>query len=485
MFIREIATRFRNLQIQVTIDNQLLRHIDSNDRISTNRTIAFNLYKLIYAIGTIQTRRFAPSNRMKFLDKADLIEKIYTNTNDFRVRIQDIRDNSGQEVLTTISEDFGVGISVIIAEELFDIKYSTIQRIYGNDKRPDWKCQTYDNRTLIIESKGASSQATSDRQETRSLIQKNRRNGNVKIASLTVLNENQISTNRYLDPPIEPENIDSEMQNRILRAGHYSSVFSFIGISALSKYYSQMRNRLMKVISQEEQNEKNQIYFQLRDKFPNITFDDKLFTGNFYAVDNEKYIFIGIDKQLISYEGFLQFDDYENEINKIQNENNYIMFKDGILIIEINNIAFFQNIIRPNQIFSYQENITISDVDSMTEKSFEKYVGFMLRDNGFEIQTEIRIQGTVADIIGTKNNKRYVFELKLYKRNRIYYDLIDQLLRYQKLENIDRVVLITNASINRIEVSNFGNILLIDREKLKRILKNRESLNEMLNKYSA
>ena len=215
MFLREIATHFRNLQVQITIDNELLQHIDSVDRLSTNRTITFNLYKLIYAIGTIQTRRFAPSNRMKFLDKADLVEKIYTNTNDFKVKIQDIRNNGGQEVLTTISEDFGVGISVVIAEKLFNIKYSTIQRIYGTDKRPDWKCQTNDNRTLIIESKGASSQATSDRQEARALIQKNRRNGDVKIASLTLINENQISTNRYLDPPIEPDNMDSEMQNSI------------------------------------------------------------------------------------------------------------------------------------------------------------------------------------------------------------------------------------------------------------------------------
>ena len=482
MFIREIATRFRNLQVQVTIDNQLLQHLDSNDGLSTNRTITFNLYKLIYAIGTIQTRRFAPSNRMKFLDKADLVEKIHTNTNDFKVRIQDIRNNGGQEVLTSISEDFGVGISVVIAEKLFNIKYSTIQRIYGTDKRPDWKCQTTDNRTLIIESKGASSQATSNRQEASALIQKNRRTGDVKIASLTIINENQISTNRYLDPPIEPDNMNSETQNRILRAGHYASVFSFLGISILSRYYSQMRNRLMNIISQKEQYEKNQIYFRLRDEFPNVNFDNKLFTGNFYAVGNEKYLFVGIDKQLISYEGFLQFDDYENEINESRNENNYVLFKDGILIIEINKISVFQNVIHPNQILSYQENITISDVDSMTELSFEKYIEFLLKDNGFEIQPKLQIQDTIVDIIGTKNNKRYAFELKIFKQKQISSYILNQLLRYQKLENIDKVILITNASTSRIDVSSFDNIILIDREKLKMILKNRERLNEILNK---
>lgn len=481
MFIREIATRFRNLQVQVTIDNKLLQHIDSNDKLSTNRTITFNLYKLIYAIGTIQTRRFAPSNRMKFLDKADLIEKIYTNTNDFRVKIQDIRQNGGAEVLATISEDFGVGISVVIAEALFNIKYSTIQRIYGTNKRPDWKCQTTDNRTLIIESKGASSQATSSTQETCALIQKRRRNGDVKIASLTVINENKISTNRYLDPPIEPENRDSVKQTRILRAGHYSSVFSFLGISILSKYYSQMRNRLLEVISIEEQYEKNEIYSQLKDEFPNFTFDNKLFTGNFYKVDDAKFLFIGIDKQLISFEGFSDFNDYENEVNETIDENNYILFKDGILIIEIYNISLFKKFISPNQIYSYQENITISDVDSMTEISFEKYVEFLLKDNGFEFQTELRIQDSVADIIWTKDNKRYLFELMLFKHKRIDYNSINKPLNFQGIENIDKIVLITNAIFNDIEVFNLRKMVIIDRDKLKLILKKREILKEILN----
>jgi len=118
----------------------------------------------------------------------------------------------------------------------------------------------------------------------------------------------------------------------------------------------------------------------------------------------------------------------------------------------------------------------------MTEKSFEKYVEFLLKDSGFEIQTQIRIQDTIADIVGFKNDERYIFELKLLKRKQINYDILNQLIRYQRLENIDRVVLITNASLNRIDVSNVDNIILIDREKLKMILKNREILNEMLNK---
>ena len=482
MLIREIITSFRNIEISVTIDHRLLPSLDCADKVSTQRRISFNLYKLIYVIGTIQTRRFAPSNRQKFSDKSDLIEKIKSNTIEFRVNLSDIRLIDGQEVLTSISEDFGVGISVIIAENLFNIKYSTIQRIYGRDKRPDWECQTNDNRILIVESKGSSSQATSNTQQAKALIQKNRRTGDIKVASLTVINENVISTNRFLDPPINPDNIDVEMKNKILRAGHYSSVFSFLGHSILSKYYSQMRKRLLKSITPDEQNEKNNIYFELRDIYPNVEFKNKTFTGSFYNIDNETFLFIGIDKKLLSYQGFLEFNDYEEEIDETINENHHILFKDGVLIIEIKQIAEFSNIVIAEQIKNYQENITISDVDVMTEISFEKYVNYLLIQNGFETRLEQKLQDFRADIIGWKNNNKYIFELKLFKKKQFDVKAVEQLIKYSQIEGVDKIVLISNAEIP--DELNFYNekIILIGRTQLRLILKNKKKLIDILNK---
>jgi len=482
MLIREIITRFRNLKVSVIIDPQLLPNPDCADNVSTHRHISINLYKLIYAIGTIQTRRFAPSNRQKFTDKADLIEKIYSNTIEFRVKLNDIRQIGGQEVLKSISEDFGVGISVIIAENLFNIKYSTIQRIYGNDKRPDWECQTSDNRTLIVESKGSSSQVTSNTQQASALIQKNKRNGDIKIASLTVINENQISTNRFLDPPISSGNMDFEMKNKILRAGHYSSVFSFLGHSILSKYYSQMRKRLLKSITPDEQNEKNNIYFELRDVYPNINFGNNTFTGSFYNVDEETYLFIGIDKKLISYRGFLKFIDYDNETDKTINKNHYILFKDGILIIEIRQIREFSNIVIPERIKNYQENITITDVDAMTEMSFEKYVNYLLIQNGFETILQQKLQDFRVDIIGIRNDKKYIFELKLFKKKKIERQVIEQLSQLSRLEDTHKTILITNAEIS--EEFDYYNkkIILIGRNLLRTILRDKKKLIEILNK---
>ncbi len=482
ILIREIITRFRNLEISVTIDPQLLPELDCIDKVSTQRVISFNLYKLIYAIGTIQTRRFAPSNRMKFIDKSDLIEIIHSNTKEFRIQLNSIRQNGGQEVLASISEDFGVGISVVIAENLFNIKYSTIQRIYGHKKRPDWKCQTTNDKILVIESKGASSQTTSNNQENNALFQKAQETGDVKVASLTVINEDVISTNKFLDPPINSDNMDSSMKNKILRAGHYSSVFSFLGHSILSTYYSQMRKRLLKSITVDEQNEKNSIYDNLRDRYHNIEFNNKTFAGSFYHISEKTYIFIGIDKRLLSYQGFIRFQDYEEEIEKTINENHYIQFKDGVLIIEIKEISKFSNIVLPEGIINYQENITISDIDAMTEISFEKYVKYLLIQNGFETETEKKMQDLRVDIVGLRNGKKYIFELRLYKKKILRQEL-EKIIKFSQLEGVDKIVLITNAEIqDEYNLISDERIVLIGRSQLRPILRDKKKLIEVLNK---
>jgi hypothetical protein len=334
-FIRNLTSRFSNKIISVEIDPDLLDELDTADKVTTNRNITFNLYKLIYHIGTIQSRRFAPSNRLKFSDKSDLIESLYSNTNEFRVRINDIRTVNGSETLTSISEDFGIGISVVIAEKLFDIKRSTIQKIYGTGRRPDWKCQTTDNRILVVECKGSISMQTSIQQEVNALYQKTKEPGDVQIASLTVLNENSVSTNRFLDPPIEQSNISPTMENHILRAGHYASVFSFLGNSKLSRYYSQMRKRLEGKITPYEQELKNETFRDLRTNDPTVYFAQKEFAGSFYEIENEKFLFVGVDKELLSYSGFIEFKDYENDSDTLIRGNHYNLFKDGVLIIEM------------------------------------------------------------------------------------------------------------------------------------------------------
>lgn len=479
-FIRNIASRFAYKTISVEIDPFLLPELDTVDKVTNRRDITFNLYNLIYHIGSIQTRRFAPSNRLKFLDKSDLIEKIYSDTDDFRVKINDIRSINGSETLTSISEDFGVGISVVIADKLFNIKRSTIQKIYGTAKRPDWKCQTQNNRILVIEAKGTISIQTSREQERKALIQKTKELGDVKVASLTILNENTISTNRFLDPPIDSSDIPPMMENHILRAGHYASVFSFLGNSKLSKYYSQMRKRLEGRMSPYEQVEKDDSFRELRTNDPIINFEDKEYVGSFYEVEHEKNIFVGVDKELLSYSGFIEFCDYENDKDVLVGGNHYILFKDGVLIVEIERIEMFSDIVKADNIQNYQSKITVSDIDEMNGISFSKYFVSLLERNGFtNIREEAEIRNAGADITAELNDITYYFELKIYRDKKIRKNILAKVNEYSSNLLNGRLVLVTNGKLS-IENRDNSNLTIIDRDGLKKVAKNYRKLIDLL-----
>lgn len=479
-FLRDIAILFHNKNILVDIDPLLLPHIKSVDKVTTQRMISFNLYRLIYHIGTIQSRRFAPSNRLKFIDKMDLIEKIYTDTNEFRIKINEIRQVNGSETLTSISEDFGIGISVVIAESLFNIKSSTIQKIYGTGRRPDWKCQLTDNRIFVVEGKGATSIGTSNTQRIDALDQKTKEPGDIQIASLTVLNENTISTNRYLDPPIENDNMSPEMQNHILRAGHYASVFSFLGNSRLSRYYSQMRKRIEGVITSQEQNLKNQVFRELRFNDPTITFNHREFVGSFYKIENDKYLFVGVDKRLLSYQGFISYSEFENDIEETIEENVFILYNDGVLVIEIVNIEIFSNIVNTKEIKNYQDNITISDIDEMNEISFSKYFAYILKENGFSnLVEQTSINNLFVDLTAKKGNQMFYFEFKIFKNKRIERSFIQLISDFSNRINLGKLILVTNAKIEDTAIDR-SNVIIIDRGILDQLTKNKNLLTELI-----
>lgn len=478
-FIRGFTTLFQNKKIQVNIDPLLLPHIKSADKVTTQRIISFNLHQLIYHIGTIQSRRFAPSNRLKFLDKIDLIEKIYSNTNEFRIKIDEIRHINGSETLISISEDFGIGISVVVAESLFDIKRSTIQKIYGKGRRPDWKCQLTDNRIFVAEGKGSTSIATSNSQQAHALDQKTREPGDIRVASLTVLNEDTISTNRYLDPPIENDNVKPEMQNHILRAGHYASVFSFLGNSRLSRYYSQMRKRIEGIITSPEQNFKDATFRELKFNDPTISFKEQDFVGSFYNIQNDQFLFVGVDKRLLSYKGFLSYKEFESDIEETIQDNVFILYKDGVLVIEILNIHVFSDTVNISFIKNYQENITISDIDEMNEISFSKYFEYILKENGFSNLTEQTNRNNLfVDLCATKDNQIFYFEFKLFRNKHIGREALQQISEFKSQLNNGKLILITNAKLKNTHFDN-DNIIIIDRDKLDQLTKNNNLFNEL------
>lgn len=483
MFISEFVSRFPNKAVLVEIDPLLLPFINSTDR-STTRIVNLNLYRLIYLIGTIQSRRFSPTTRQKFSDFSALLERIQFQTPELRIKIEETRARLGAEELTQMSEDFGVGISAEIASTLFPLDISTVQKIKTTGTRPDWEGQTNSGLIMIVEAKGSINQTTADRQLIDGRSQKASAFGDIKIVSSTLLKENEISVTRLVDPPIGPDDTDPQLQRKILRAGHYASVFNFLGHPALSKYFSQMQKRLSQTITVEEQTLKNLIYIELRDDYNHVTFQDKTFTGTFYHIKAEKYLYIGVDIQLISYQGFLNFQDYETDINVTINSNHFILFRDGILIIEIERILEFALIVNIDNIQNYQEKTGLRDIDKMNGISFETYIKYLLEKNDFELESETNEIDSGIDLIARYRNQVYFIQLLLTTNAQTIRQRLSRLSR-QAADNLPiKFVLITNSPLPSTLIQTqriiSDSIILIGREELKAITKNTMMLGEML-----
>src|SRR5690554_5109220 len=144
-----------------------------------------------------------------------------------------------------------------------------------------------------------------------------------------------------------------------------------------------MRKRLLGTITRNEQNLKNDEFNSLYYLDPIIEFNNIEFVGDFFKIEEEAYLFVGVDKKLLSYQGFINFNDFEYDVEIDEDENHYILYRDGILIIEVNNFSVFSKIIDKDRIKNYQENITISDIDEMNEISFSKYFEYLLDKIGF------------------------------------------------------------------------------------------------------
>lgn len=123
----------------------------------------------------------------------------------------------------------------------------------------------------------------------------------------------------------------------------------------------------------------------------------------------------------------------------------------------------------------------MSDIDSMTEISFRKYIIYVLKKLGFQASIEVMKIGFRGDIVGIYENKSYVFELKLYRDKRISLSVIDQLERLSESSD-DEMVLITNAILPEDLVMEERDVILIGRKELREIIWNPKRLIEKINR---
>lgn len=469
------------LRVAVHLDSDLLPLLDCQDKTNRDRVIEISKHKLIYSIGTIEGRRFAPTNRQKYTDKTDLLEKLVDNTNEFRLRISDMQNTLSSEIISEISEEFGVGLSVVIARKLFDIDTVTIQKIKGiKGTRPDWSAILKNNRKIVVESKGSINGGSSDSQENDALVQKRAVQADLNIASISEFYENKISYNRFLDPPSENNELDIEYEKKIHKAGHYSSVFSFLGQSMLSRYFSWMRNKLEKELTFTQQRVKNKLFQKIINTFDRAKYDNNEYVGKYYKIDGNKFLFIGVDINLLTYEGFLNTNDSAKESEKEIQQNTFMLSEDGILIIDIKNIEYFSDYIGIEKISSYQEQNTIIDIDIMSDLTFQKYIAFLLKSSGIEYTLYKKTGGDLFDIYATICGIRIGFDLKLIRRKYIPSEVIYQINNHPSSREVDKVVLITNASFKDEKYELNEKTRILDRQKLRTIIKNPSILLDIL-----
>lgn len=368
---------FSTHYLEVKWDNEVCPNLKPCYQRQTQARIPIRLFNLLKGLGSVQPKRLKPSLMSTFVDYGFLVEKL-KDVPEFELKIQETRAILSSEMLTEVSELMGIGLSVVVVKELFDIQESTINKIKSiSSQRPDWQCLTRDNRKLIVEAKGSINKYTSTQQLKGAVDQKNAIAGDVKIATATVLNEDIISVMTVVDPPITSGE-QNEMQRHAFRAYHYASVFSFLGDDVLSLYFEKMARRLSGRIREREMNDKEMMYKELTYHAPTVLFADIECSGHLYGPMNNQYLFLGVDKTLLSYRGFIDYNDAEEE--RIVNEkgNEYILQPDGILVINITNPTAFQERNQIEAIGVGMDRIALSDLDSLRGNSFKRYVKYLL-----------------------------------------------------------------------------------------------------------
>lgn len=456
--------------IDVEWDNVVQESLKPHYRTLTHARIPIRLFDLLKGIGSVQPRRVNSSWMSSMMDYGYLIEWLDA-TPDLKMKITETRTALGSEMLTEVSELMGVGLPVVVVSKLFDVQPSTIHKIIGvASRRPDWECLLKDNRTLLVESKGTTNKATSTQQLKRAVQQKNAMQGDVKVAAASVLNETVASKMKIVDPPVIEGGVANNNKRHVFRAWHYMSLFSFLGDDVLSLYFEKMAKRLSGNIGVEEMEDKELLFNELKYNAPSITINNIYYAGHLYGPIEEQYIFLGIDKKLLTYRGFIEYQDAEEDRHFESEGNYFVQHSDGAVVGYIQKPdAFF----RENNIDSIgvsMDHIALSDLNSIRGNSFKRYVKYLLSKCDDHVRWNDDGSMT-ASVDGRERNYYFYHVRKTTDR----FASLRNLRRMDKIMEGKQGVLVTNLRI-RPETINYP---YVSKEDFERIFV-RRGIREMI-----
>jgi len=468
-----------NKNILVILDQNLIPSIRRNNHafiqnslMNNIQNISINLTKLVYAAGTVQTRRGEPTSFQKFSDREDLLEFI-KDCDDFCIKKHDDLD-----VQRTLSEDFGVGLSVLTADHFYGIDWNTVTKIKRTrGSKPDIKCFSLANELIIIEAKGTTSVYTRNTQKSAALRQKNTvASAHVKVGSCTLLNENSISDVDFFDPPFIPTT-DIRYEKALQRADHYARVFNLIGQKELSIYFSLMRQRIVHNKNFSEFNYKQDLFSKIKMHYIRLSLGQHFYYGSIERLDNELFIFTGIEEELLNAFDFINFKDYKEQYFE-EEGNRFFLFSDGLCIAFLTNIRFFEDQIRYEQIPHHYEAFTIVDFDHSKEPTIKKYLSYLFEKVGCKTIKETTFNFKLRpDLLVSFKDKKIWVEVKKYLNLTNARFILERLAQLQSNEFF-KILLITNSkpSMNISDMFLSKEIELIDRTALTEIIKRKEAL---------
>lgn len=434
---------FKNLSLDVKWDEDVKQSLRPRYRSANQARISFMISDLLIGIGYVQPKRLKPSAPLSLIDYGHLIEK-FEDSPELKLRINEIRTCLEGETLGKISEEIGVGLSVVVTTKLFPVLKSTICRIKrtGGGKRPDWKCLLNDNQSLHVEAKGCTSKGTRTTQLKEAIEQKNSLPADFCIAAATLLKEDNISEMIIKDPPSSGDYPSTVNRKLVYRAYHYSSVFSFMGEEALSIYFEKMAKRLSGEIRPNEMGDKEMMFNFLLDAAPCVRIEDDEFSGHLYGPIDNQYIFLGVNKNLLYYQGFMEFQDADEEKLIEKDGNQYVIHTDGILVVNVENYDSFNTEYHIESTGVSLDTFALTDLDSISASSFRRYVKYLLDKCDENTQWTIR-----EALVATVNNQKrlyFVFHVRNYKGRR---NSFRTLMRIHEFMDGRQGVLVTNIKI--------------------------------------
>jgi len=465
-----IIARVQKRKILLHIDPLLYNKL--SPKYVTNQPIelTFDVFDLVLAIGLSRTVRV--TNKVKFTDAGEFLERfIKTHKNELRILI----DHNDTDVKESLSEYIGAGLSIIIAEQLYSLKRSNISKIKRESgSKPDF--EGYNNNLKVIwEAKGSINpfnksqiEHAKEQKENPSL------SADCRFASFAHLKSDNITEVEIVDPLTFRFN-RNELEQHTAKAKHYASLFNFIGQSELSRYFKMMVKRLKYDTNFDEFEDKIKLYKKIKKQYVKITLNGDHYLGNLESldnVDNSTFLYVGFDEKLLSFQGFISFEDYgDNKLIELD-KNVFKISKDGLCYGYIRNLEFLKNQLGNTKPIYYKDAVSIADIDDMFTFQLVNQVSYFFEKDGFNITEDNN-----SNLIANKNNK--YFHIKIDKNIIKPFKSIEHHIKNQKSY---QVIFVTPSKLSEEDISyaSLQGILIISRTQLKQIIKNKKRISDFI-----